>query len=76
MDFECGIDMEYCLKVKELYPNLIPGYDIVGQESLGRTTKDLTPVLLWFRQECTKRKLEIPFFFHAGECITYGDSTD
>jgi adenosine deaminase CECR1 len=46
------------------------------QEDLGRTLHDLTPELLWFQEACAESKVEIPFFFHAGECLGDGDSTD
>lgn len=61
---------------KERYPDLISGYDIVGQEELGRTLEDLAPVMLWFQDQCKCRNLNIPFFFHAGKCLGTGDATD
>ncbi|EEH18613.1 hypothetical protein PABG_07673 [Paracoccidioides brasiliensis Pb03] len=69
-------NMQNCIRAKKAYPHLIAGYDLVGQEDAGRTLKDLTPELLWFRQKCDEENLEIPFFFHAGECLGDGDSTD
>lgn len=69
-------DMKQCIAVKKRYPNLIAGYDVVGQEDLGRTLHDLTPELLWFLSTCTAENLDIPFFFHAGECLGDGDATD
>jgi adenosine deaminase CECR1 len=62
--------------MKKRYPKLIQGYDLVGQEDLGRTLHDLTPELLWFQDECAKEGVHIPFFFHAGECLGDGDETD
>ncbi|KAK2811689.1 hypothetical protein FQN50_002035 [Emmonsiellopsis sp. PD_5] len=69
-------NMQNCIRAKKAYPHLIAGFDLVGQEDLGRTHKDITPELMWFRQKCIEEKLEIPFFFHAGECLGDGDSTD
>ncbi|KLJ05409.1 adenosine deaminase [Blastomyces silverae] len=69
-------NMQNCIRAKKAHPHLIAGFDLVGQEDMGRTLKDLTPELLWFRQKCIEEKLEIPFFFHAGECLGDGDSTD
>ncbi|PGH28816.1 adenosine deaminase [[Emmonsia] crescens] len=69
-------NMQNCILAKKAQPHLIAGYDLVGQEDLGRPLKDLIPELIWFRQKCTEEKLEIPFFFHAGECLGDGDSTD
>ncbi|KAH0542126.1 hypothetical protein FGG08_003426 [Glutinoglossum americanum] len=68
--------MKQCISVKMSYPHLIAGFDLVGQEDQGRTLKDLTPELFWFRKRCVEEGIEIPFFFHAGECLGDGDETD
>ncbi|KAI9738086.1 MAG: hypothetical protein M1818_005514 [Claussenomyces sp. TS43310] len=68
--------MKQCIDLKKKFPHLISGYDLVGQEDLGRPLKDVIPELLWFREECQKENLEIPFLFHAGECLGDGDDTD
>jgi adenosine deaminase CECR1 len=68
--------MKHCIRIKKLYPSLIAGYDLVGQEDAGRTLHSLAPELLWFREACAAENLDIPFFFHAGECLGSGDSTD
>ncbi|KAE8394970.1 hypothetical protein BDV23DRAFT_115731 [Aspergillus alliaceus] len=69
-------DMENCLTAKAQFPHLVAGYDLVGQEGLGRTLEEHLPSLLWFQNECQKRNLDIPFFFHAGEVTGDGDSHD
>ncbi|KAI9850546.1 MAG: hypothetical protein M1838_005468 [Thelocarpon superellum] len=68
--------MKQCIAVKKRYPHLIAGFDLVGQEDLGRSLKDLTRELFWFRKRCVEEGLEIPFFFHAGETLGDGDETD
>ncbi len=68
--------MEQCIAAKQEFPDLIAGFDLVGQEDLGRPLKDLTPELFWFRKRCVEEGLEIPFFFHAGEGLGDGDETD
>lgn len=68
--------MKQCIEVKREYPDMIAGFDLVGQEDLGRPLKDLTPELFWFRKRCVEEGLEIPFFFHCGECLGDGDETD
>jgi adenosine deaminase CECR1 len=68
--------MKDCIRAKQEFPHLISGFDLVGQEDLGRTLADLVPVLLWFRKECAEEGVDIPFFFHAGECLGDGDETD
>ncbi|KAL2834852.1 hypothetical protein BDW59DRAFT_165 [Aspergillus cavernicola] len=68
--------MMRCIKLKAVYPSVIAGFDFVGQEDLGKPLVDLLPLCKWFQQECTDKNLQIPFFFHAGECLGDGDSTD
>lgn len=67
-------DMDHAIMVKMAYPHLIAGYDLVGQEDGGRPLKDILPELFWFRKQCAQEKIEMPFYFHAGE--TLGDGTD
>ncbi|KAI9771089.1 MAG: hypothetical protein M1840_002440 [Geoglossum simile] len=69
-------NMKNCIAVKTVYPSLIAGFDLVGREDLGRPLKDLTPELFWFRKRCVEEGIEIPFFFHAGECLGDGDEAD
>jgi adenosine deaminase CECR1 len=39
------LDMCECIKIKRKWLELISGYEVVGQEDLGRTLKDLLPEL-------------------------------
>ncbi|KAL4809939.1 hypothetical protein BDV18DRAFT_129912 [Aspergillus unguis] len=68
--------MAHCIECKKAYPAVIAGFDFVGQEDLGRPLVDLLPLAKWFEQQCADNQLNIPFFFHAGECLGDGDSTD
>ncbi|KAI9820142.1 MAG: hypothetical protein M1832_003849 [Thelocarpon impressellum] len=68
--------MKHCIAVKKAHPHLIAGFDLVGQEDLGRPLKDLTPELFWFRKRCVEEGVEIPFFFHGGETLGDGDEAD
>ncbi|KAL2435113.1 Adenosine deaminase 2-A [Exophiala dermatitidis] len=68
--------MKECIRMKKKFPHLICGFDFVAQEDRGRTLKDLTPMIFWFRKQCAEAGVELPFFFHAGECLGDGDSTD
>lgn len=68
--------MKECIEVKKAYPDLVAGFDLVGQEDAGRPLADLTPELFWFRKKCVEEGVDIPFFFHAGECLGDGDDTD
>jgi adenosine deaminase CECR1 len=68
--------MKQCISTKKNFPDLIAGFDLVGQENEGRPLVDLIPVLLWFKKCCVEEGVDIPFFFHAGECLGDGDETD
>ena len=68
--------MKQCIAIKKAFPHLIAGYDVVGQEDMGRSLADLTPELFWFKKRCMEEGVDIPFFFHAGECLGDGDETD
>lgn len=68
--------MKQCIAAKQVFPDLICGFDLVGQEDLGRPLVDLVPILFWFRKRCHEEDVDIPFFFHAGECLGDGDTTD
>ena len=68
--------MKMCIDAKKMFPDLIAGYDLVGFEDQGRPLADLTPELFWFRKRCVEEDVNIPFVFHAGECLGDGDETD
>ncbi|KAI6832836.1 Metallo-dependent hydrolase [Hortaea werneckii] len=69
-------DMKECIRLKVLFPDLIAGYDLVGQEDAGRCLAELTPLLFWFKKRCAEEGVDIPFFFHAGETLGDGDEVD
>lgn len=69
-------NMEQCIETKITHPHLIAGYDLVGQEDGGRPLRDLLPELFWFRKQCAQEGVNVPFFFHAGECLGSGSETD
>jgi len=69
-------DMDFCIATKLAWPHLIAGYDLVGQEELGRPLKDLLPELFWFKKQCAQEGVEMPLFLHAGECLGDGDDVD
>jgi adenosine deaminase CECR1 len=68
--------MDHCITTKMEFPRLIAGYDVVGPEDWGRPLRDLIPELFWFRKQCAQEKVNIPFFFHAGETLGDGSHTD
>ena len=68
--------MKIALQRKQNFPELFSGYDLVAQEDLGRPLSDLAPELVWFRQQADALNLTVPYFFHAGETLGDGNSTD
>ncbi|KAF5859973.1 cat eye syndrome chromosome region, candidate 1 [Aspergillus alliaceus] len=68
--------MGIALERKRRHPQLFSGYDVVAQEDLGRPLADMAPELIWFQQQAEESNLTIPFFFHAGETLGDGNSTD
>ncbi|KAF2112106.1 hypothetical protein BDV96DRAFT_581128 [Lophiotrema nucula] len=68
--------MKQCIEMKLEFPELIAGFDLVGQEDLGRPLSDLAPELFYFRKASAEAGVDIPFFFHAGETLGDGDSVD
>ncbi|RVD86417.1 uncharacterized protein DFL_004692 [Arthrobotrys flagrans] len=69
-------NMRYCVEVYKKFPDIIAGFDLVGQEDLGRPLADLIPELKYFETLCAKEGVTIPFFFHAGEVNSDGDVHD
>ncbi|KAI3340700.1 hypothetical protein F4824DRAFT_398632 [Ustulina deusta] len=69
-------NMEKAIERKQHFPELFSGYDVVAQEDLGRTLLDLAPELLWFQNKTQSLNMTYPFFFHAGETLGDGNSTD
>ncbi|KAL3482231.1 hypothetical protein BJX99DRAFT_84217 [Aspergillus californicus] len=68
--------MAKCITFKQEFPSVIAGFDFVGQEDMGKPLVDLLPLCKQFQQDCINKNLQIPFFFHAGECLGDGDTTD
>jgi adenosine deaminase CECR1 len=68
--------MKECIRIKSKFPQLVCGFDFVGQEDKGRALAELTPLVFWFRKKCHEAGVDIPFFFHAGECLGDGNETD
>ncbi|XP_011183883.2 adenosine deaminase 2 [Zeugodacus cucurbitae] len=58
-----------CIEIKAKYPDFVAGFDLVGQEELGRPLKDFIPQLL-------SVPADIDFYFHAGETNWNGAAVD
>ncbi|XP_063540974.1 adenosine deaminase 2-like [Cydia strobilella] len=56
-------------QLKKTMPNIFAGFDLVGQEDLGKPLRNFLPALL-------EAKDEINYYFHGGETNWYGTPTD
>ena len=65
--------MKQCISMKKAYPELIAGYDVVGQEDMGRSLADLTPELFWFKKRCFENGVDMYVFFSISLPESYSD---
>ncbi|KAJ1303105.1 hypothetical protein OPQ81_011306 [Rhizoctonia solani] len=68
--------LEDCMALKQEFPDLIAGFDLVAQEDTGKPLIYYIESLLWFQNETKKRGLDIPFILHAGETLDDGGAAD
>ncbi|KAH8329616.1 hypothetical protein KR074_000871 [Drosophila pseudoananassae] len=61
--------IETLKQIKAEYPSFVAGFDLVGQEELGRPLRDFVDELLSIPED-------IDFYFHAGETNWFGSSVD
>lgn len=65
-----------CIALKQEFPHLIAGFDLVGDENVLKPLIDYAEPLLAFRKTCEDLGLDIPFIFHAGETLSDGGKAD
>ncbi|KAJ7286068.1 hypothetical protein C8J57DRAFT_656702 [Mycena rebaudengoi] len=65
---------EDCIALKQEFPHLIAGFDLVGPENVLKPLIYYAEGLLRFRERQKELGIDIPFIFHAGE--TLGDGTE
>ncbi|KAK7606697.1 hypothetical protein JOL62DRAFT_586335 [Phyllosticta paracitricarpa] len=58
-----------CIALKEEFPDLICGFDLVGAEDRPNHIGFYAEELRAFMSLCEKKGLSIPFMFHAGETL-------
>ncbi|XP_030572689.1 adenosine deaminase 2 [Drosophila novamexicana] len=61
--------VQKCIALKKEFPTFLTGFDLVGQEELGRPLIDFVEPLL-------KMPEDINFYFHCGETNWFGTSID
>ncbi|KAJ6630590.1 hypothetical protein B0H10DRAFT_1981901 [Mycena sp. CBHHK59/15] len=65
---------EDCIALKQEFPHLIAGFDLVGPENVLKPLIYYAEGLLRFRDRQKELGIDIPFILHAGE--TLGDGTE
>ncbi|KAF7304985.1 Adenosine deaminase CECR1-A [Mycena kentingensis (nom. inval.)] len=70
LEFYC----EDCIALKQAFPHLIAGFDLVGAENVLKPLIYYAETLLRFRKRVEELGMDIPFILHAGE--TTGDGTE
>ena len=65
-----------CIAFKQEWPEYIAGFDLVGEESMGKPLHAFMPELLEFQQACDEVGVSIPFLFHCGETLDKGTAVD
>ena len=68
--------LDECIAFAQRWPAYIAGFDLVGEESAGRTLQSLAPQLLAFRARCATLALDIPLLLHCGESANAGSAAD
>ncbi|KAL3423800.1 cat eye syndrome critical region protein 1 [Phlyctema vagabunda] len=65
-----------CLEIKKQFPELLCGFDLVGEEDAGNELHNFTAEFLSFQAACRAADVEIPFLFHCGETLSSGGKVD
>ncbi|KAN0140794.1 hypothetical protein V8E53_001238 [Lactarius tabidus] len=68
--------LEDCITLKQEFPDLIAGFDIVGDENETKPLIDYIKPLLAFKQRVKDLGLDLPFLLHAGETLSDGGKAD
>ncbi|KAF9700500.1 hypothetical protein EKO04_001746 [Ascochyta lentis] len=62
-------ELKQCIELKQQFPDLICGFDLVGAEDRPNHIGFYKEELLAFQETCKAKGLVIPFLFHAGETL-------
>lgn len=68
--------MDECLRLKQKYPDVIAGFDLVGAEDTGKPLTDYIAPLIAFQERVKELGIDLPFIFHAGETLDDGGPID
>lgn len=62
-------EIDDCIDLKQKFPDLICGFDLVGAEDRPNNIGFYKDELLSMQKRCRGLGLHVPFFFHAGETL-------
>jgi len=68
--------LEDCIQMKQTFPELIVGFDLVGDENILHPLHHYVDQLMTFKQRQKETNVDIPFIFHAGETCGDGARAD
>ncbi|KAI0028515.1 hypothetical protein K488DRAFT_58421 [Vararia minispora EC-137] len=68
--------IEDAISLKKAFPNMIVGFDLVGDENELRPLIEYVPKLLEFNERVRKEGLDLPLILHAGETLSDGGAPD
>ncbi|KAI0780414.1 Metallo-dependent hydrolase [Trametes elegans] len=68
--------LEDCLALKQEFPHLVAGFDLVGHEDSLTPLIEYAKPFLKFVERQKELGVDVPFLFHAGETITDGGPAD
>ncbi|KAF8511122.1 hypothetical protein BU17DRAFT_54841 [Hysterangium stoloniferum] len=68
--------LDDCIMLKQKYPHLIAGFDLVGDENVLQPLTYYLKPLLRFQEKQAELGIDIPFIFHAGETLGDGNHVD
>lgn len=68
--------LEDCIQLKQEFPHLIAGFDLVGNENTLYPLIYYIEPLLRFKKRVADLELDLPFILHAGETLGDGSEAD
>ena len=60
-------DIENAMLLRKKYPDMVMGYDLVGEEDAGHTTRFFSENWVSLKELTKKHQIDLPFYFHNGE---------
>ncbi|KIJ35772.1 hypothetical protein M422DRAFT_34557 [Sphaerobolus stellatus SS14] len=68
--------LEDCIALKQKFPHIIAGFDLIGDENMQHPLTYHAEPLLRFKERTKELGLDIPFIFHVGQTLGDGNCAD